>query len=481
MAERPHILLISADALRYDALGCDGNAPARTPNLDALAAAGTRFARAYCTQPICMPCRASIATGRWPRAHGVWENGVPLAPSEITLPAVLAEAGYETRCVGKAHFRPWLDSLEPDESGHHAEHPAGGAYYGFDEATVVDHSENDAYSRWVRKNYPDLTERILHPQLDRPEGVKLAWKSPLPAETTKTHFIAERSLAAIRSRDKARPLFLWASFIDPHHPYNPPAPFCDWHDEADFPPPPANEGPPPDLPAHYRQWHDALCREPWKLGDAAQRHWLTIRRMYQGKVSPVDHEVGRLLASLDEEGMADDTIVLFCSDHGCMLGGFGLLQVGPYSFESMVHIPMIWRVPGAPAGRSSEALVSAADILPTLLDLAGVEIPLGVQGKSVRGALDGSQQAVRDAVLVEQRWGQDPPGGYKTLITDRCKLSLYADGKQGELYDLQADPQELDNLFGRSGTRGVQDDLTARLAVELMRTEDPLPRREACW
>jgi len=482
MAKPPNILIITADGMRYDAVHCNGNPLARTPSLDRLAGQGTRCDRAYCTQPICMPCRASIMTGRYPWAHGVWQNGVSLPESETLMPRLFSEHQYQTAVFGKCHFKPWLESLEPSEAMDDtlAEYNGDGPYFGFDRARVIDHSGHDRYYDWLAKHHPDWLGLARDQSREKPDGATIAWKTSLPKEATKSRYIADLAIDTLNDfSGKDRPFLMWASFDDPHHPYTPSAPYGDWYDDADFPPPPDNHGPNVSLPPHYHDWARRL-REQWGHTDTAQTRWLDVRRMYQGLVSQVDAEIGRVLDALDASGIADDTLVVFCSDHGTMLGDYGLMQVGEYSQEPLVHIPMIWRGPGVQAGTTTDALVNTADLLPTFLAHAGIESPPGIQGRPLTGLLQ-QGEPVRDALLVGNRWGQDPPAQVRTLVTDRFKLTVGHAAGMGELYDLHDDPWELHNRFGDPSLTGVQAQLTQRLAMELLNTQDPLPQRTACW
>lgn len=473
-----NILLITSDALRYDALACNGNALAVSPRIDQLAAEGMRFERAYCSQPICMPCRASIMSGRYPSAHGVWQNGIPFEPVTPTLSTLFNDAGYFTALYGKAHFKPWRNSLELREEHTGAEHPGNDPYYGFQDVRICDHTAHDAYAQWLEQHFPQYKELALNPALDWPENTHLAWKSTLPREATKSQFIADCTIDAIKEK-RDNPFLIWCSIIDPHHPFNPPAPHCDVFDNVDFPRPPHLDGPNPELPASYHDWKKRLEKLIYPP-DLALNDWQNIRRMYQGKAHHVDYQVGRILDALRDENLEDDTIVVFFSDHGMMLGDFGLLQVGEYSQEPLVHIPLIWRVPGATPGASG-SLTSTVDILPTLLDLAGLKIPLGVQGISLRPLLEGNAAPLREQLIIENRWGQNPPEGFNTLVTDRYKLSIYSNGMEGELYDLQTDPLEEHNLFGKAEIQEIQRQLTHQFAVEMLSHQDPLPRRVASW
>lgn len=484
MNQRPNLLIITADGMRYDALRCNGNPRITSPRLDALADQGTRCERAYCSQPICMPCRSSIMTGRFPSAHGVWQNGIPLTDSPELLTRLLSQHGYRTACVGKTHFTPWLPSLIPDETAHRREHPGEHDYYGFEHIRVVDHSDEDPYFDWVARHFPEYEQLARNPTLDKPEGVRIAWKSTLPKEATKSRYIADHTIAALREQPCDQPFVLWSSFLDPHHPYNPSQPFCDLYDEVEFPAPPSNEGPGTDLPRQYHEWVERLA-EHWGHTDTAQRRYQHVRRMYQGKVNQVDHEIGRVLDALEQRGGADNTVIVFLSDHGTMLGDFGLMQVGEYSQEPLVHVPMIWRGPGINTEAASNSLVSAVDVMPTLLDFAGIESPLGVQGQSLRSMLCGKPDGdvpQRSGLLIENRWGQNPPASFRTLVTDRYKLSIYAtEENEGELYDLRNDPQEMTNLFNRPEAAAIQARLTDQMLRECLRNEDPLPQRQACW
>jgi len=483
MSTQPNLLIISTDCLRYDALHCNGNALARTPRLDALAARGVRYSRAYCPQPICAPCRASVMTGQYPWVHGTWQNGFTLRDRPTLMPHVLARSGYQTHCYGKCHFRPWLSSLDPSEAtaAQHPEYLGDGPYYGFERVRVVDHSSQDRYYDWVAEHFPQHLALAHDRASERPPGAKLGWKSSLPVEATKSRYIGELTIGALSELARSeQPFFMWASFDDPHHPYTPSAPYCDWYDDVDFPRPPSNEGPGPNLPRHYHDWVRRLA-ETWGHVDTAQTQYPQIRRMYQALVSQVDAEIGRVLDALDETGLAENTLIVFFSDHGTMLGDYGLMQVGEYSQEPLVRVPMIWRGPGVAAGAVCDGLASMVDIMPTMLDCCGVEPVLGVQGLSLRPQLADARHKLRRDLLINNRWGQSPPESFRTLVTDRYKLSVGTASGAGELYDLHTDPLEVNNLFGRAEAAPLQADLMRRMLVACLRDDNPFPVREACW
>src|SRR5690606_24851403 len=195
VSRRPNLLMISCDGMRYDALRCNGNELVRTPNLDRLAAAGTRYSRAYCPQPICGPCRASVMTGRYPWAHGPWQNGFTLRDDPTLLPHLAAAHGYRTECYGKCHFRPWLSSLDPSEAteAQNPEYLGDGPYYGFQRVRVADHSSKDRYYDWVAEHFPQHLDLAHDRAREKPAGVKLGWKTSLPVEATKSRYIGDLS------------------------------------------------------------------------------------------------------------------------------------------------------------------------------------------------------------------------------------------------------------------------------------------------
>ncbi len=477
----PNLLLITMDALRQDAVGAYGRPEAGTPQIDALAARGLRFTRAYCTQPLCMPSRASVLTGRYPRAHGVWDNGVNLPAAEISLFEVLRQAGVQTASFGKLHFQAFKAGFYPTYADQPENPEQRVPYRGFERVAIADNTPFGPYATWVRESFPQYEKAIANPFFDCPPGTALAWTSTLPAAATKTDWIYQQARSYFAGLDRERPFAAWVSFVDPHHPYNPPEPFAGWHDRDDIPEPIEPNSDLRYLPAHYRQWREEMLGERFALGEEPQRRWAEIIRRYRGKVSHVDDRIGRLLGELEAQGLLEETLVIVTADHGTPLCDFGLVQVGPYSFEGNIKVPLVCHWPGQrQGGEVSDALISLVDLLPTYFHLAGLPLPVGVQGRSFAPLLTGADYVARSCVLVEQRWGQEPDG-FKTLVTPDWKLSLYVNGVEGELYDLVNDPGERRNRFDEPEYRAIQQELTAQMLYELMRREDPLPLRTGEW
>lgn len=501
-APQPSFLFITTDQHRADCLGCYGNPVVRTPHLDRLAAEGVRLTRAYVQNPLCMPSRATLLTGRYPRAHRVWCNGVALPASETPLPAVLGAAGYRTACVGKMHFTPYGAEARPGYFDAHRTWEAcdlgdwTGPYYGFDYVQLtIGHCSATAghYGRWLGRHFPEAQRAYLQDARlgERPpSGAPQTWVSTLPVEAHPSVWIADRCLEwleRLRRESPDRPFFLWASFPDPHHPFRPPGPYARLYRDAPVPMPRRRPGELDDKPPLFRRYFDGLTR-------GAERHegagidWpgaLTedqlrdIIRFTYGMITLVDDNVGRLLDGLEAMGLAERTVVCFASDHGELLGDHGLICKGPFHYEGLLRVPMIWRFPDRfPSGRVSDALVGLVDFAPTVLDLAGLEILPEMQGWSLARLLLGETDEHREGVLTEFQSGYRPWLNLKTWRTADWKLTYYAGQPFGELYDLRRDPDEFVNLYHSPDHQEVRAALIERLLTELVLTEPRTPPME---
>lgn len=514
MNRPPNILWFMTDQHRADAMGCAGNPVVQTPNLDRLAREGMRFDRCYVTNPVCMPSRATMFTGRYPHTHGSWKNHVPLPESEVTLPAVLAQHGYATAAIGKVHLantseysRPGR-TLPPTSMHRNRGVPAAevdrfweswhGPHYGFQHAELAIQHGNRVvggghYDRWLRRHHPEALDLLEPEHALRPlTGAIESWKAALPAELHYDTWIADRTVRFLVQHQAQRadqPFFVCCSFPDPHRPLCPPAPYCDMYDPASVDLPTPNRGELESMPPHHRLYFEGrLAATPYAPGGvqgaAAQRHVLRdlpeahLREMkahYYGLISLVDASIGRVLAALDRLGLNEHTIVLYCSDHGELMGDHGLLFKGPFHYESMVRTPLLWRWPGVVGqGRTYEHVASAVDLMPALLEACGLPPEPGVQGESLLPMLRGATDPYRGWALVEH--AEHVRGMQtKTLVTAHHKLTYYPGLPFGELFDLEADPQEYMNLWEVAESRPLRDALLHQLLEALCRTEDPLP------
>ena len=511
---RPNILLITSDQQLWNSLGIK-NPHIKTPNLDRLARGGTDFTRAYCPNPTCTPTRASLLTGQYPSTHGAWSIGVKLREDAPLVTDVFREHGYDTTLIGKAHFQPLADT--PGNGGGSVEsqptirdlefwrtfNETHTPWYGFDHVeTCRNHADESHvgghYALWMQEkglvNWTDYYQPWPPPKdFDGQEYWKMgrqgAWD--LPEELHYTTWTAERSIAAIeRSTETGKPFYLWSSFHDPHPPYLVPEPWASMYDPADMPigkttPGEHNMMPPP------HQWTqqpggdwDTLIDPDGKANHGCQQHHYDEKQLridmaiYYGMISFMDHQIGRILDSLDEQGIADNTLIVFTTDHGHYIGHHGLVAKGPFHYEEGIRLPMIVRYPGnVPAGTSSDALQSLVDLPGTFLHACGIEQPGFMQGVNQLPVWRGDAGSIRDGLIVEMRH-QPTRLNVRSFVTDRYKLTLWKDHPDwGELFDLQDDPSEINNRFTDPDYQSVRANLMQRwLDYEMCREATTMPR-----
>jgi arylsulfatase A-like enzyme len=510
-AARPNFLIFITDEQPGNMLGCDGHPVLKTPNLDRLAAQGVRFSRCYTMHPMCMATRATWFTGRTPRGHGVRCNGITLNTTTPTITEALRRAGYATYGIGKHHLRNWgtlkgvpPETLDPMEwcesramwkSGRISAIPT--PYYGIERVDFTGgngHGIYGDYNPWVLEREPNAF-RIMSPPAPLNDPYRPTWPNALPAELHYTQWMTERAIAALRRfKTEGRPFFLWHSIPDPHPPYTAPRPWCDMYNPADVPPPNRREGELDDLPPHYRVQFEKrfLTSGCMGLTNIPLEHVRRMRAMTYAMVSQVDHHVGLILAELERLGMAQDTVVVFMSDHGRCLGDHWLDNMPPSHYDETLRIPNVWRYPRAfRAGTATNALTSALDFAPTIMELAGLPIPEGPApstpecerqrpawpGHSLVPVLTGKADSVQDSVIAEL--DEDYLGlQLRTLITRGHWLTVYGgDDSIGELYDLRKDPQQLYNRWNDPAYQGVKRDLQAEMLFKLIETDSVLPRR----
>ncbi len=483
---RPNILFICTDQQRYDALGCYGNEHIQTPAIDGLAAEGVLFERCYVQNPVCAPSRASLLTGRYPHAHGLWANGVALPPHERLFPRALADDGYDCGLIGKMHLAAcFRGRTEPRQDD---------GFRSFEWAHDPTHgSPGNAYHRWLEEHHPALyaaaTARGFGRQGHDPVGF-----DRLPTEAHYSRWVGERAIDFLRrGRDPDRPFFLMANFYDPHHPFVAPREWVDRYDPTVLPRPIG--GPddladrPPILAEASRKGYAGLARG---FSEYDPRELREVVAAYYAMVALIDDETGRILAALDDLGLAEDTLVIFTSDHGEMLGDHGLLLKGPLMYEGAVRVPLILRWPGRlPAGVRRGELVQWIDLCSTVLEAAGAPPLPGDQGRSLLPLARGDADAApRGWALCEYRNSghpYDPPVHVTMLRRGRHKLIIHhgapATGRArgGELYDLEADPEERRNLWADPAAAAVRVELQEFLLDALVAAEDRGQPREAYW
>lgn len=492
---RPNILFVITDQQRADHLGCAGHPVLRTPHLDALASDGMRLDRHYTNHPLCTPSRAALITGRYPHSNRVYDNGCCLAPGERTLPEVLGGAGYETHAIGKLHLSSWREpkgvSFESESfwaSGRAPSEPV--PYAGFDEVEICTRHINPRtghYGVWMRKNHPDVLSRWEEFLTPHASGAGGTFDWTMPPEAHANTWIADRAIDYLEShRESEQPFFLHIGFPDPHHPFRAPDPWGALYDPAMIPLPDTYPSKgftdrPPEYEAYYRGVlnHENLGAGDFNtedLGELSPPQLQAIHAKTYGMISFVDNQVGRILAALEATGQAENTLVIFTSDHGDYMGDHGLILKGPLLLEGLLRVPMLMRGPGiARAGGTTKALTSHIDLMPTLLDLAGASPPPGLEGRSFRSVLENDEDQFRDRVMVECLHQFQFDRNVKALITDRWKLVYWGGQTYGELYDLETDPQECCNLWDSAEHRPIRQEMLLKLLDELVCAENTLP------
>ncbi len=488
-----NILLITSDQQHWRTLG-QNNPEIETPALDKLAAQGRTFSRAYCPNPTCTPTRSSMITGKYPSQHGAYALGTKLPESETTIGDCLRAAGYHSALVGKAHFQPLYAtaeyaSLEAYPTLQALDYWADftGPFYGFDHVELARNHTDEAhvgqhYALWMQeKGLSNWRDYFLKPT-GHVEAQRRKWL--LPEQFHYNAWIAERSNALLAQHHAAgQPFFLWASFFDPHPKYLAPEPWDAMYNPEEITVPGATPGEHDANPPHLQltQQRDpdfSAWQEPNGSGCHGFHSHLHDRAelardiaCYYGMVSCMDHYIGSMLEQLDTLGMAENTLVVFTSDHGHYFGQHGLIAKGAFHYDDGLRVPLLARLPGRiPAGSSSQSLQSLVDFAPTFLDFCGLEAPADMTGISQRKNWQGDESGARRHVIIENRH-QPTTLHLKTYVDARYKITLYFNRDYGEIFDLQADPGEQTNLWRDAQLRA---ELTERFLHAEMQKEEPL-------
>jgi len=531
---RPNFLLIITDQHRADYLGCYGHPVLKTPHIDSIAARGTRFERFYVAAPVCMPNRATLMTGRMPSVHGVRSNGCPLSLRANTFVDALRASGYATALIGKSHLqnftgdgpilkRPPACEVDrvlgaafseaikpiPGDGPYDQEHPhrwlSGQKFtlklpfYGFEHVDLCTGHGDEVgghYYVWLKSQREDADAlRDRANQLPHSYICPQAIRTAIPEDLYPTHYIADKACEWLDARgysDRSKPFFLMVSFPDPHHPFTPPGRYWSMYRPQDM-----------ALPPSFDHGNRALARSvAWALaqresgqadvaGQSAfavgEREAREAMALSCGMIAMIDDAVGRVLDHLASRGLADDTVVIFTSDHGDFLGDHRLLLKGPAHYEGITRVPFIWAEPGYRPARTTDVLGGTLDIAATILDRARLQPYNGIQGVSLLPALGEEGLAIaRDCMVIEddqQRavLGFDSPPRLRTIVTRSWRMTIIQGDPWGELYDLANDPYEMDNLFDDPKGRAARAELMEKLAYREMELADrsPLPTGRA--
>ena len=532
-AKRPNFLFIITDQQRADHLSCNGNDILQTPNIDTIAARGLSFDRCYVSCPICMPNRATLMTGRLPSANGVMTNGQPLSIESTTFVELLRAAGYRTALLGKSHLQNMVPGKVQQESTYPArgqgtappaelkdathavivgpeyeaersdlwmedpERSVGTPYYGFETVRFANlHGDfvQGHYTQWMAERHPDHMslrgpdnaipdERYVAPQ---------AWRTKVPEELYSTTYVEELTIGLLENHAQTggdAPFFIQCSFPDPHHPFTPPGKYWGMYEPGDVAAPESlaadHTDPPPFMQKLKAQFEAGTAERHhvWAYACNEREARESIALTY-GMIQMVDDAIGRILARLSELGLAEDTVVVFTSDHGDFMGDHGMMLKHCFHHEGLLRVPFIWADPDDPTSARTDLLSGTIDIASTVLARAGLAPYHGIQGFDVVSAAKNGQDLPRLGMIVEE---DELPENAKcgnfmrtrTFVTGRWRMTMWLDqitGEHtGELYDRDQDPHELRNLWNDPSASSDKAEVMEMMMRERLRQEELAP------
>ena len=498
---RPNFIVFMTDQQRADHLGCYGNQTVKTPNIDQLATQGLRFDNFFVSCPICQPNRAALATGQMISVNGCRQNGIPVSLDSTTYADVLRGHGYRTGLVGKAHFqnvsniparkrtargkgeapadKQILARRNQRDEPHYQQEVRGKwavdpqrklelPYYGFDHVRLcVGHGDQveGHYTQWLHDHLDgDADPRGREQALpDRDELTPQIWRTSVPAHLYPTSYVGEEACAFLEETNE-QPFLLVVSFPDPHHPFTPPGAYFDMYDPAEIELPPSFEHTirsRTDLPASVKRAYETGDGNPgayWPFHVSADLIRRIIALNY-GTITMIDDWVGRIIEKLASTGKQQDTVICFMSDHGDYMGDYGtVLKHGVHS-RGLIRVPFIWFDPQRGGTGTVDTQASAIDFAPTLLQRAGIRLPIGIQGQDVL-----APDAKDLPVLIEDP-GMDvysdpeADSSIRTLVHQGWRMSVFEGSHLGELYNVEEDPFELNNLWAHPASQTKKAEL----------------------
>lgn len=461
---KPNVLLIMVDQMRADCLSILDHPVVDTPNLDQLARQGALFKNAYAATPSCVPARASVLTGMSQTSTGRvgYEDNVSW-DYEHTMPGEFAKAGYHTQSIGKMHVYPTRNLC-----GFHnvVLHDGYMHYNRFKHTTKTSESfeQTDDYLPWLREragSHVDVTDLGLDCNAST---VARPWE--LPEELHPTNWVTTQSIDFLRRRDPTKPFFLKMSFVRPHPPFDPPKVFYDMYRDLELPQAPVG------------LWAMGEDEEKAGYNPVTDRGLVPTRRMKQAQaayyalITHIDHQIGRFLMAMEEYGVYDDTIILFVSDHGELLGDHHLFRKSmPY--EGSAKVPLILSDPGnfldVAKNCQLDQVSELKDIMPTLLDVANIEIPPTVEGESLLPLWKDEDKPWRGYIHGEHEYGDE---SFHYITDGKEKYIWFSQTGEEQFFNLQEDPDELVNLADETDYGKVINRRRQQLIQELTGREE---------
>lgn len=462
VSKQPNILLIMSDQQRWDSLGCYGQTAIKTPHLDALAAEGALFETCYTTNPICTPARAGLFTGKHILGHGVTKLYDVLPDDEVLFTKHLQQAGYRTALIGKLHV-----SSGVHEQTHRHPHDGFDLYDYCIEASVGMDSPFNGYVKWLEEKNPAFLEELRQKR----RGLK-----HIPEEYHFTHWAAEKTIEFINQSSPNQPFFCFMSVFDPHNPYDDyPLEYADLVNQSAL-----GKIIPAETESIYALQQERTLSYLGPAGSFSADDIMEMRVGYYASLALLDKEVGRVLNVLDKKGIADNTLVIFVSDHGDSLGDHNLFVKGVHLYDHAIRVPLLMRWPGhIPAGRRISALAQLHDLAATILAAAGIERPEGMTDSAnllplCAGAVEQVHPHAfclyRNTGINDKKDYFDPPLNSTMIRSERYKLILYHAIPQAgiapaiQLFDMQADPDEQINLAHNPDYAETKANLLTHLA-----------------
>ncbi|MCH8526949.1 MAG: sulfatase-like hydrolase/transferase [Kiritimatiellae bacterium] len=507
--QKPDILLLMFDQFSAKWLEAAFAGCVPLPNLRRLAENGTSFPRTFCSNPVCSPSRATLATGLTSRGHGLLENGYELDPAIPTFMQQLQQSGWKTAAFGKLHFQPHFKGFDPDY------HP-----HGFDVTHITEDGRGGEWLDWVKTEHPEhyesvlatiwsshipaysnygiegenLKERIQTIQknfqgnsAEHPGDNPSAYVLPFPKEVSQTEWITGQALDFLERSDPKTPLFAQVSYVQPHGPFCPPEVCLDKVDTGRIPEP---------APAEWVE--DSAAPRYFDGRVPLQSDWRHYRQYYFADLCHLDKQIGKLFDAVERRGKENNTYILFVSDHGVLLGDHGFRGKAERHYDACVRVPLIISGPGLQTNRRNSAIVQLEDICPTVLEMAGLEMPpmpkLGrylkllaeeiprLPGHSLLGACrDGSSPPPRREHAYIESYspiaGFSPGDWARTLRTRRFRYTYYPCEGGEQLFDLKYDPDEQVNLARQPEWQSVRRQLKDELMEQIILQDYPKTRR----
>ena len=460
METTPNILFLMTDQQRWDAMGCSGDW-VQTPHLDRIAREGIRFTNCVTTSPVCIPTRLSLATGLYPHNTHVWNNMNHQMPAETpTWMQAVRDAGYRTSLFGKTHLHPHNGDLREREDLMNA--------YGLDDVNEIGGPRASAKvlshmtAMWAEKGLWEAYRADYHERFStKPHLVR---SSTLELEDYADVYVGQQAKKYLQNYEREEPWCCWVSFGGPHEPWDTPEPYASMYNPEDMPP----AIPRPFMERRPTGHLDRLMQrvnptfEPGEVG--------RLRANYAGNVTLIDDQIGEILDAIEARGELENTIIVHTSDHGEMNGDYGLIYKSNF-LNGAVRIPLLVRTPdSANAGSICESPVEWIDIGPTLVEVVGGELEHRQFGKSLCPVLTQPEATHRDFAISEIE-------GEIMLLNREWKIALNANGEAYLLFDVQNDPNEIQNLAGRPEVADIETALRLQILEWLVQTQLDAPFR----